>query len=163
MFRRVLLQAVATLLFAVFPFGLSAQVSVPVEPNCLQKVADQVSPKKKITVVIQDGSEVKGRLVSIDLSQSHLTFQPSEQTLSLYRISRVAKIQHRKIGPESVAKGVLFGAMVGGFLSLPIWLANDDDSWNFGAAVGGSFIVAGAGIGLVAGFTQPTVHTIECK
>lgn len=155
--------ALAIFLFSGQFLPSSAQVRVPVEPNCLRKVADQIPLKSKITVVIQDGSEMEGRLVSFDLAQSHLTFQPSEQTLALYRIARVDKIQYRKIGPESFGKGVLYGAMVGGFLCLPILLANDDNSWDFSGAVGASFIVAGAAIGLVAGCTRPTVHTIECK
>ena len=158
-----LFKAFTLLLFAFFPFGLSAQVSVSVEPNCLQKVADKVSLKSKITVVIQDGSEVEGRLVSIDLAQSHLTIRPPEQTLSLYRISRVEKIQYRKIGPENVAKGVLQGALFGGLLGLPLMLMDGDDDFGVNKAIGASFMVAGVGLGLVAGFTEPTVHTIECK
>ncbi len=166
--RKVFL-AVFVLLSLGIPLCAVSQVHISVDSVCLQKAARKISLKSKITLVIQDGGVVEGRLVSIDLAQSHLTFQPSEQTLSLYRISRVEKIQYRKIGPESVAKGVLLGALVGGIVGLPLLLADGDDEglFDFSAgvtrAVGAFFIIGGVGLGLVAGFTQPTVHTIECK
>ncbi|MCI0596310.1 MAG: hypothetical protein L0Z48_07180 [candidate division Zixibacteria bacterium] len=166
--RRVTL-AVFVLLLAGIPLRAFSQVHISGDSVCLQKIARKISLNTKITVVSQDGGKAEGRLVSVDLAQSHLTFQPSEQTLSLYRISRVEKVQYQKIGSlKGMSEGFLIGVMVGGLFGLFVWSGAGDEGFlslsevslptflAYGGGVGGGF-------GLVIGFLHPTTHTIECK
>ncbi|MCI0330942.1 MAG: hypothetical protein L0196_08365 [candidate division Zixibacteria bacterium] len=143
-----------------------AQVQVPQKPSCLEQAAAQIRPNGGITVVLRDKSKVRGRLVSVDLSQSHLTMtslDPTDTALSVYSMSDISIVQYSGGGRAGrMMRGFLIGSAVGVLFGL----AGDNsggtsdqfklpDSAVFGA-LGGLF-------GLTIGLAMSSTRTIECK
>ncbi|MCI0404590.1 MAG: hypothetical protein L0Z48_10885 [candidate division Zixibacteria bacterium] len=166
--------AVFVLAAIVVPQVLYAQVTAPQTPTCLQQAAWKIRANGKITVLKQNGESLKGRLISIDLGQSHLTMRllnTTDTTLMSIQQPEIAKIKYdksRKLKPGFMALGLIGGALIGGLIGLAIE-GDEEEQFPFFAeseiaVLGGAAI--GGGVGLLAGTFIPLVPktgTIECK
>ncbi|MCI0596311.1 MAG: hypothetical protein L0Z48_07185 [candidate division Zixibacteria bacterium] len=156
------------LVAAATPRHLIAQVRArPERPhqNCLEKADKKIRPDKPISVFRTDGSQFKGRFVSVDLGQSLLNVRPlnaGDTSFSSFRISEIAKIKYDKGGR---LKRMGIGLLVGGGLGALVGSSQGDLApFSGGAATTAATGAVGGGIiGLLVGLILPSGATIECK
>jgi len=157
------------LMFALFIlFDLASLTQAQVESSCFAKAAKKIKPGKEITLIKQDGSEIVGRLRSIDSVSSTLTILYNlDSTTYSYHISDIEKIKYRGTGGFKLGYAILgffIGAGIGAGIGV---LAGGDDPINQG--VGGTLgglgggLVGFFGIGAAMSSAIPSTRAIECK
>ncbi len=146
---------------------LAAQVRASDRPSCLEQAVKKIRPESKITLFPRDYSEVKGRLVSIELDQSLLTMSSrkgNDTVLQSYSISDISKIEYNGGGR---LKRMLLGLLIGGGLGALVGSTGESDcAQEFGCIEGfptaGGAILGGI-IGLSIGLALPSTRVIECR
>ena len=151
------------------------ELRIGMEKKNLEKVVSKISRKGMMTVVRNDGSKIRGSLVSIDLDQFLLTMNQlngESLTSPTYHISEIKKIQYRQSGklnkytPAYMMIGFFVGATLGGIIGHEI--APGGGSFIGGSTEGGPVGLAiGAGGGLILGafisLVIPVTYTIEFR